>query len=191
MFSEEFFRLQRETTWKEIFTIWRIREEAVWRQHHLDRGFATWEEWRLHQLAHIGLQPEGRYWRLYHLAQSEKSVPQLLIGAYRGWQQYQPEGAETVTFAEVAEHPKLPDNQAMQRLLEFPPQTRRIFGLRFGHQVVIRDGTHHCAALALAARLKRPFGCTTTIALTNLASHEEEIFVRASNQRHALIYGAH
>lgn len=193
MFTEDHFRLDRSTEWSEVYRIWKKREEDVWRPHYQEeRGFATWEEWRGSQLNHIGLtNPQDCRWNVYLLIAPEVIVPQLFVGAYRGWQQYGSEGAETLTFGDVAKSEKLLENTAVQRLVQDPPQSRRLWGLRFGNQVVVRDGTHHCAAIALTAHLKLPPAlCRTTIALTSLGANEEEIFIRASQQRHALSYGA-
>ena len=130
--------------WSEVLEHWRAAEEESWRQYYTERGFATWEDWRITYRAALGL-PE-RAWSLV-LAED---MPHWFIGGFQGWKKYRPMGQDFTTFADVARSPQLLDNPKVKALVDGLCETTFI-GLRCGNDIALIDGTHRAAAYAYRA----------------------------------------
>ena len=173
-----------ETSWDEVLRVWRSREEEVWRSHYEGRGWRTWLAWRMHYMGEF--RPQMRRWSLYRVVDPSTTVPTFTVGAFRGWKQYYLAGSDVATFADIAWHPTLLENYSVSRLVMdgFPPE-RQIVAFRNAEKIVVRDGTHHCAAIALAAQLGRPVEAPTIVALTDFDARENDLFQRSCDQRFA------
>lgn len=173
-----------ETSWDQVLRVWRSREEEVWRPHYEGRGWRTWLAWRMHYMGPFA--PQTRKWSLYRVVDPVVTIPNFHVGAFRGWKRYYPEGSEVATFAELARNSKLLENRAVSKLLMdgFPPE-RQIICFRSADKLVVRDGTHHCAAIALAARLGQTVVAPTIVTLTDFDPSQNELFLRSYDQRFA------
>jgi hypothetical protein len=174
----------RETSWEEILRVWRAREEEVWRPHYETRGFRSWFDWRMRYMKQF--TPETRTWSLYRVLDPAAMIPNFYVGAFHGWRKYYPSESTVATFAAIAEQPELARNETVQRLLAGASLgERQIMGFRGDGKIVVRDGTHHCATIALSAKLGRDILAPTTIALADFSPSESEFFLQSYDQRFA------
>lgn len=165
---------EQEISWDRIFSDWCVREtgedwgwESVWQEH----GFDNWADWRMTYVERFGLL--DRAWNLYHIEQPLDFVPNMYVGAYKGWQQYGPDGQGKVRFAEL-QH--IEDNLKVMKILQnFPKQTTMI-GIKFGETYCVFEGTHRAAAIALAVRQGQSIDTKIQIALTEFRSGEQVLF---------------
>jgi hypothetical protein len=172
-----------DTSWSEVLEVWRQREEEVWRSHYEARGFKTWLEWRTFYTQKFA--PEKRLWKLYSVIDPQVTIPKCYVGAYGGWKQYYPAETDVATFAAIALSNELPNNETVQKFLHNFPETRQMVAVRCGEQIVIRDGTHQCAATALAAKGGLPVTGRVIFALTDFAPTEAELFKQTFDQKFA------
>lgn len=173
----------RDTTWAEVLEVWRTREEENWRPHYEARGFKTWSDWRMRYNEIFSLP--SRTWSLYQVINPAITLPKCLVGAYRGWKRYYPEGVDVATFSELAARPELGANETVVKLSQALPAHRQLIAFRLGDELVIRDGTHHSAAISLATLDQLPVMGETTIALADFEPDEADLFQRSYDQRFA------
>lgn len=169
------------TTWPEVFAAWKQRETGFWDEHIKERGFLSWEAWR--EQWTVPLKLAERKWELYKVGDPFSTVPSLLVGAYKGWHKYYPEGARVATFADIAKNPELAENPKVKAILANFPIPTEIIILKRGDQHVLFEGTHRCAAIALAAREGERFPLYLTVAMTEFGEDEGELFTKTYTQR--------
>lgn len=120
---------------------WRRAEEESWRAHYEERGFATWEAWRMRYFTLS--RPEQRTWTLEDVI----DLQYWYIAGFNGGKKYWPAGAAMATYAEIAQSPILPDNAKVKNLIDALHETTFI-ATRCGGEVVLVDGFHRAAAYA-------------------------------------------
>lgn len=136
-------------TWLEVLDGWRQSEEEGWRPVYESRGFTDWWSWRQTYVSHLAL--DRRTWSLETMKDPLAEIPKWFIGGYKGWRMYVSEGIVFPTFADVVKHSLLRENKKVMDLVGFMRSTRLI-GLRCGGEIVVVDGTHRAAAIALMAK---------------------------------------
>ena len=155
----------RPLEWADVFAFWRGNEEGNpdWVQHAKDRGFPSWEAWRMTYVKQARL--DERAWNLYRVIDPLVSVPSFLGGPFRAWMEgiYGDSGA-TPPFAKIAERLKIVGNKGVSSLLETFPTKTTVSGIVVGNEIMIFEGMHRCSALAIAAAEKLPV--TTELQIT-------------------------
>lgn len=154
--------------WSEVLAYWREAEEESWRPYYTERGFATWEEWRVAYRAALALP--NREWSLV----PANSTPSWFIGGFQGWKKYRPAGERATSFATVAQSSILLDNPKIAALVEDLHATTFI-GLRCGNDIALIDGTHRASAYAYRAAHDMPLpACQVYIA--DISEDERPLF---------------
>lgn len=156
----------RPLGWNEVFEFWRGNEAGNpdWVKVAQDRGFDSWEEWRRTYVAPFRL--EEREWTLHRVTDPMVSVPKFHGGPFRGWiEKIYGDAGPTPTFEEVAKRPAAQENGRVLSLLESFPAETTITGVRTPQGIVVLEGTHRCAAIALAKAGGKTIRTDLTIAL--------------------------
>lgn len=173
-------RFAGETTWEEVWQRWAADEsnDQGWQQVARDKGWDTWEEWRLAWVANF--QAATRKWLLYTIEQPLDTVSNLLIGPAQGWQNRFPEDQRNIyTFADLVERDCFSQHQKIQSILDnFPERTQLIGLVKPNGEIVCIEGHHRAMALAIAQKQNREmvFRAFPTIALAYLEVGEERLF---------------
>lgn len=154
--------------WSEVLACWREAEEESWRPYYTERGFATWEEWRI--ACRAVLELPNRVWQKV----PAENIPSWYIGGFQAWKKYRPIGDEATTFATVARSPILLENAKIMALVNNLHATTFI-GLRCGNDIALIDGTHRASAYAYRAARHMPLP-PCDIYLTDLATTERPLF---------------
>jgi hypothetical protein len=144
--------LIQDLTWPEVFAIWRQNEEypgSHWHSHYQNRGFKTWEEWRLSYVQPFGLA--RLKWQLYKVTEPLQAVPLMHGGPFRSWVQYFYQGQTAPTFTDLAKNPAVQNHQGVLNFMKNFPAETKITGVVLNGKIIIMEGMHRCCALALAA----------------------------------------
>lgn len=147
--------------WPTVLEDWRAGEETVWGSVFKERGYDSWWEWRESYVKDLGL--EGREWKETIVENPHEVISDLIIGGYRGWKKYRPEGKDAATYADVARpvmegemsyegapRADVRTNDRVKTLIEKIHDTT-ILVLQCGDLSVVMDGAHRCAATAVEA----------------------------------------
>lgn len=139
----------RDMTWPEVLETWRKAEEGIWEPLFRERGFSTWEEWRMSYFDKANIDPTTFAWKQYRIERPEEMVPQFFVGPFKGWQQYLPEGKPRARFAELNDG--IASNEKVRAVLNDFPHETTMLGLVDGQgEVTLFDGSHRAAALTIA-----------------------------------------
>ncbi|MFH1632069.1 MAG: hypothetical protein ABIA47_03605 [bacterium] len=166
-----------DTTWDKVFFDWKECEAGFWECHYRAEGFESWEEWRGQFNASWRLS--GREWKVYWVADPLKSVPTFWAGAFKSWRKYFPNKGGKRRFADLSDSPIARDNPKIIGVLNSFPKETRVIGFRLGDDIVIVEGMHRCAAIAIAAADGIDINTNLTIALTDFDESERKLFERA------------
>lgn len=156
----------RPLTWTEVFGFWRENEAGNpdWQKHAIERGFASWEEWRATYVAPFHLTE--RTWRLYRVMDPLSAVPTFHGGPFRAWvEQFYGDAGTTPTFSVIAQRVAEKKNGRVEALLKDFPERTVVTGIETEQGIVIVEGTHRCAAIARAAAERRPIEMELLLAL--------------------------
>ncbi len=158
--------LIRPLEWTDVFAFWRENEEGnpAWIQHAKERGFPSWEAWRMTYVKQARL--DEREWKLYRVNDPLVSVPRFLGGPFRGWiEGVYGDAGTTPPFARIAERLEIVGNKGVSSLLGAFPEKTTVSGIMTSGGVMIFEGMHRCSALAIAAARKSPIATELQIAL--------------------------
>jgi|GEM_PF-891112 len=183
------FADRRPTTWEAVRADWQAREQDVWRAHYQDRGFDSWVAWRDVYVRDFGLA--DRVWTVERLEHPLESVPGFFVGAFQGWRRYYPEGKTAASFSDIARHPEIRQNTGVRYWLDHIPERTQMIVFRCGEEIVVRDGTHRCAAMAVSAVDGIPFSSEVEAAVAEFSPGEHELFLRAVDQLFAKHVDSH
>jgi hypothetical protein len=142
----------RDLTWEEAFDFWRESEgeNSKWAPHARERGFQSWEEWRRTMVAPA--RPAERRWRLYRVTEPLVAVPTFRGAPFRSWiQNVYGDLGSTPAFADIVRRPEILKHEGVRALAGDFPRRTTIIGIEHSGDVVIIEGMHRSAALALAA----------------------------------------
>lgn len=158
--------LIRPISWPEAFEFWRDSEgsDPHWLKNARDRGFDSWEEWRMAYARPFRL--EEREWNLFHVADPMADVPRFHGGPFKGWiERTYGDAGPTPEFRVIAERLTEYQNGYVEKLMaSFPPATT-VIGVATDHGIVVVEGTHRCCAIAKAAAEGRKIETDLHIAL--------------------------
>lgn len=155
----------KKFTWPEVFAIWRANEEASanWKAHYTERGFPSWEAWRMTFAEPLKLPSLS--WDLYQVTNPLEVVPTFNGGPFRSWVKQHYHGQVQRKFQYLATLPTFQQHAGLQRLCQnFPPRTT-VTGVVLNGTITIVEGMHRCLAIALAAQLNQPLQVNLCIAL--------------------------
>lgn len=157
----------RDLTWPDVFEIWRENEEHLdhWKQLYTERGFSSWEDWRRPYAEAHGLSRKS--WKLFRVEHPMITVQTFHGGPFRGWTERFYEGAPAPDFHTLAQHPDIQTHTGIREIMERFPSSTTITGVQNDDGIVIVEGMHRCAALALAAAEKRDIKSEVYIALAD------------------------
>ncbi|MBU0624822.1 hypothetical protein KKF05_00595 [Patescibacteria group bacterium] len=156
----------RDLTWPEVFEIWRQNEERsdAWRKHWLERGFASWEDWRRRYVEAAGLAESS--WKLYRVIDAGRTVAGFHGGSFKSWVDKFYQGVTAPTFAALTEQPDIRLHQGIRQMIEtFRDPTTTISAMLTDDGVVIVEGMHRCCAVVLAAVEGKPMAVEFYLAL--------------------------
>jgi len=147
-----------ETSWGDIFAIWKEREGTMegWKKVAKQKGWESWEEWRDAHMQNIGAKE--RKWFRYEILDPLKSVPQFKVGPTPSWQAHFPESERNQhTFEDLVNGDSFhgddkKNDKTRSMLVTFPKSTEFIGVVLADKTVVLMEGHHRAAAIALAAQ---------------------------------------
>ncbi len=179
----------RSVTWQEVFAVWKTHEGAdpVWQEFaRREKGWETWEQWRSYQAAHF--DAAEREWMLYEIEQPDEIVPAFRMGPFHGWQKrYEEKNVHTFQELVRDHHDWVASNSGVQsRMRQFPRRTQFI-GMYLENEdvVVLYEGHHRAAAIALAVAQRKPivFETNPTIALTTIRGNAQALLDRLLKEK--------
>ena len=148
----EIFSFIRDIAWEEVFEFWRENEgdDSKWGPHAKKRGFDSWEEWRSTYVSPLKLN--DRKWTLCRVTDPILSVPSFCGGPFNGWiENVYGDAGNTPTFEIIAQKLDEMKHEGVRSLLDSFPNRTTVIGVMRGDDIVIVEGMHRCAAIALAA----------------------------------------
>lgn len=159
-------------TWDEVFALWRAGEAALprWIDHYKSGGFASWDEWRRNTLRDV--QYATLSWKLFKLENPTDTVLHFFGGPFRAWIKNNYQGSRARSFEELANDPKIQNNEIVKEMVADFPAVTNLVGLQVEEKVFIIEGMHRCCALAVMAMQKMELRSKVLIAL---APHSGEI----------------
>lgn len=173
-------QFERAIAWEQVFSDWCIRETGAdwgWEKVWTQKGFSNWQDWRMGDVARFGLL--DRSWNLYTVENPTEFIPRMYVGAYPGWRRYYPEGVKRAKFSELV---GIEENQKVAQILEYFPPPTTMIAIKHGNDMVIFEGTHRAAALALMAKHGQPCTSKIQLAITELRPGENVLFEANTTQ---------
>ena len=162
--------------WNDVLDQWRESEanygdEKGWRE----RGFKSWDQWRMTHA--VPLRLPHLSWTEYVVRRDPREFAGLLwAGDHDGWAQYWPARTQEARFAQIAQHPDLPEDDKVKALLEDFPAETSIMLLHFAVELIVFDGMHRCAALALMRKLNLPVDTQLRVFVADYSVQDKAIF---------------
>jgi hypothetical protein len=152
-------------TWDEVFALWRAGEAVLprWIEHYKSGGFASWDEWRRNTLRDV--QYATLSWKLFRLENPTDTALHFFGGPFRAWIKNYYQGRRARTFEELANDPKIQNNEIVKEMVADFPAVTHLVGLQADNQVFIIEGMHRCCALAIMALQKMELRSKVLIAL--------------------------
>ena len=148
---------KREINWPDIFLNWQKREGSrpEWQKVAREKGWNTWTEWRSNWVKLF--RAEDRKWNQFTISNPLKAVPKFRVGPSGSWQKHFPGNkSNKYTFADLVKKESFVQNEKVYSILNNFPKTTEFIGLLLpDNSIVIIDGHHRAAALALAAKQKK------------------------------------
>ncbi len=156
---------EKDLAWADVFEIWRENEEdrENWKRLWKEKGFDSWEEWRMRYAEPFKL-PE-REWKLYRVKNVLKLVPTFRGGPFRAWVERFYDGREAPAFSELIRHPELKTHGGVIDIMNNFPEKTTISAVETADGIVIVEGMHRCAAIALSEANGKQINTTLKIAL--------------------------
>ncbi len=175
--------LKKDISWDEVFDAWREREigqDWGWDSVIKDHGYDNWDDWRMsYVLRFFGNNYEQRTWKLYTISNPMTFIPNMFVGSFQGWKKYYPAGKKQARFSDLE---NVDTNKKVEQILENFPSETTIIGIEYQGKISLFEGTHRCAAIALAAEQGKEIQSNITIVLTSFEEHENDYFQRAITQ---------
>jgi len=86
-------------------------------------------------------------------------------GPFRAWIKNYYQGSRARTFEELANDPKIQNNEIVKEMVADSPAVANLVGLQVGKKVFIIEGMHRCCALAVMGMQKMELRSKVLIAL--------------------------
>ncbi len=151
-------------SWKEVFDTWRKSEawQESWRDHWVERGFDSWDEWR--EAYSAPLHPETLSWELFRITDPVRDLPLFFGTPTKSWIEKAYDGETTRQFRDIAHLPIIADNEKILDMKKNFPKETMLTGIVHDGKIVLIEGMHRGAALATWNH-QIPFSGDATIAL--------------------------
>ncbi len=173
-----------DVSWEDVFSVWQKHEgtDPVWQRFAAEeRGWDSWEAWRRYQARQINAA--GREWQVFEVQAPNKTIPQFLMGPYRGWQKQYPDSeANHHTFFDLVQDQIAWVEQNIgicRRAGSFPTRTQFIgVYAEDENKIILYEGHHRAAAVTLCKHKNNPivFDEKPTIALTTMNTDDVAMF---------------
>lgn len=146
----------RSVTWQEVFDYWRESEaDAGWDTVWKERGFESWDQWRETYADELGLAQAT--WEEFEVSRDPREFAAgLWAGGFNGWADFWPEGTQCARMSQIADHPNVPHNDKIKKILEDFPKKTTIMLLSYATEYTVFEGMHRCATLALMKKWGQP-----------------------------------
>ena len=144
------FKLIKKLSWEEVFKIWRRNEawQKSWQEVAKNQGFSSWEEWRKDYAVREGF--ENKNWGLYKVENPNLFVENLYGGPFKGWIENYYNGKKIARLVNlVKENKMVKENIKVKDILKNFPKETVMTVLLDGKKIIIAEGMHRGAALAL------------------------------------------
>lgn len=147
-FTDDSLQRLRPITWKEIFDTWRDGEawQESWRRHWEERGFSSWEEWRMHHLRPY--HPETLEWSLYRVADPLATVPGFFGVPTKNWIQGAYGGEMTKRLRDIIHLPIVSGNGKIDAVREHFPKNVMLVAISEKERIILIEGMHRSCAMA-------------------------------------------
>lgn len=157
----------RDLTWEDVFEIWRGNEEhrPNWIKLYTERGFSSWTDWRRPYADQLGLPTKS--WKLYRVDDASITVPNLHGGPFRGWSERFYNGVSVPTFKEIVNHPDIKSHTGILDIEEHFPVPTTITAVQNDDGIILTEGMHRCAAIAIASAENKNIATELYIALSD------------------------
>jgi len=152
-------------TWKGVLKLWKKGEASLphWIKYFKDKGFKSWEDWREHDFIRYGCNSLD--WSLYKITNPTKTILTFRGGSSKTWIERYYNGKSHPTFKEIASHPDLSSNEGVKSFIKNFPEDTTLIGIKTGKGIIVIEGMHRCAAIALANKEKKKIKTEVKIAL--------------------------
>lgn len=156
----------KSATWNEVFEIWKQNEanEPHWIELYKNRGFNSWEDWRINYIKPLGLSELS--WDLYKINKPLETVPNFFGGPFKAWKEIFYKKRKTLKFSKLAKLPEIKMHQGILKIKENFPQKTAFIGIIVNGRIHIIEGMHRSAAVALLKEEKRELKSEIIIALS-------------------------
>ena len=144
------FKLIRRLKWEEVFLFWYLNEgeNPSWQKLAMERGFASWAEWRLCGYADR-FDCMNADWGLYQIDKPAEVIAGMYGGPFRTWIEKYYGGEVTKKFVELAEMSEIVAIPTIQAMKNNFPDSKVITVLTVGGKNFVIEGMHRSCALAL------------------------------------------
>lgn len=156
-------RFVKKVGWETVLDAWRENEsyKNKWEEYYRSRGYNSWDEWRSGYFIGLGLPIKD--WAEYELVDPFPIVPKFRGGPFNTWVKYFYLGEKLPRFSKLAEHPGIRNHRGIRDILENFPKETTVICLSAPEGLVVIEGMHRCAALAVANAEKRKIETTVRI----------------------------
>lgn len=146
-------KLIKKLSWNEVFFIWQENEKdnPNWQKLTKERGFASWEDWRLQGYA-LPFGCDKASWSLYESSDATKVIPYFYGGPFKGWIEKHYGGKKEMTFKKLAKLPELANHPAIVRMKADFPQDSIVICLMVQEKIYVIEGMHRSVTLAIMAK---------------------------------------
>jgi len=141
----------KKMSWENVFDVWRENEDypgshwiALWQE----RGFKSWADWRMTYANRFQLQDLD--WALYEINNHMEFIPQICGGSFSSWVKLFYQGEENPLFSKIVKHPDVQTHKGILEFMENFPADTTISAVILNDKIVVVEGMHRCAAIALA-----------------------------------------
>ncbi|MBD3270827.1 hypothetical protein GF376_04855 [Candidatus Peregrinibacteria bacterium] len=173
----------KDVSWEEAFDNWKSREmNPICRDDWIEvatkiKGWPDWESWRTYSANQF--DAKNRKWKKFLINDPDTIIPNFQVGPFSGWQKDLPK-TNTYTFKELIDlKPEYQTHSRILKILENFPQPTEIIGAYIPekNRIVCLEGSHRCAAIALAQHFNKNIIWTVkpAIVLTEFKQGEAEI----------------
>lgn len=200
----------KDTTWEKVFEEWKNSEKnnSGWVHHATKvKGWPDWESWRKFSASQINANKLD--WQIFTFTDPLNEIPEMLIGAYSGWQSRLPK-KNVYTFADLLDIPEqynfFSQHKGVLSIIHGLPFVTEFIGIIrddlnkprttfLGTKKVVRgktvclEGHHRAVAIALAKKQGKQinFKDNIKIALAHLPKDKvyllDEMLKRGSSKK--------
>ncbi len=159
----------KNLTWDQVFDVWRKNEDYLgshWKPLWQARGFKSWDDWRMTYVDRFELKNLND-WGLYEIVDHMKFIPQICGGSFSSWVERYYNGEDNPLFSKIVQHPDIQPHKGIIKFIDNFPQETTISGVVLGDKIVVVEGMHRCAAVALAALQGKAISSKIKICLAN------------------------